>query len=161
MKKYHLKNRPNRELKTQEEINGILENGKYAIISMCRDNEPYVVTLSYGLDKETNSLYFHCSPVGLKMDFLAVNKKVCATIIEDSGYLMDECAHEYKSVVFWGEMYQIKNLDEKKRGMQVLLRHLEQKDSVVKEKMLKSDEYYPKMSILRLDIHQIHAKAGR
>jgi len=161
MEKYHLHNRQNRELKTQEEIISILSNGKYAVISMCRDNEPYIVTLSYGADLTSNTLYFHCASKGLKLDFLNSNKNVCATVIEDGGYIIDECGHEYKSVVFWGEMQKVKDLDEKKHGMSILLKHLESKDSIIKEKLLKSDEFYSKMEILRLDIKQIHGKAGR
>ncbi len=161
MKKYHLHNRPNRELKDKKEILEILENGKFVVISMCRNNEPYIVTLSYGYDFKKNSLYFHCAPKGLKLDFLSQNRKVCATVIEDKGYIDDECAHEYKSLVFWGDMEKVQDLDEKKYGMSVLLHHLENKESVIKGKVLKSDDYYSKMEILRLDIKQIHGKAGR
>lgn len=74
MKNYHLQNRPNRELKQKSEIDTILKNGKFAVISMCKDNEPYIVTLSYGYDSEKESLYFHCAQKGLKLDFLSFNK---------------------------------------------------------------------------------------
>jgi nitroimidazol reductase NimA-like FMN-containing flavoprotein (pyridoxamine 5'-phosphate oxidase superfamily) len=161
MIKYHLHNRPNRELKQESDISTILKNGKFVVISMCRDNEPYIVTLSYGYDLERKSLYFHCAQKGLKLDFLSSNKKVCATVIEDGGYITGECGHEYKSVVFWGDMQIVNDLDEKKHGMSILLHHLEDKDSVIKEKLLKSEDYYSKMEILRLDIKQIHGKAGR
>ena len=60
--------------------------------------------------------------------FLSSNKKVCATVIEDGGYIMDECEHEYKSVVFWGDMQIVNDLEEKKHGMNILLHHLEDKD---------------------------------
>ena len=40
MEKYHLANRPNRELKEKSEIDAILKKGKYVTISMCRENEP-------------------------------------------------------------------------------------------------------------------------
>ena len=161
MKKYHLQNRPQRELKSQEDILNILKNGKYTVISMCRDNEPYIVSLSYGYDPDKNAMYFHAANQGLKLDFINANKNVCATVIEDGGYVMDECEHEYKSVVFWGEMQIVKDLEEKKYGMNILLQHLEEKQSVVKSKMLKSNDYYSKMNILRLDVNQIHGKAGR
>lgn len=161
MKNYHIHNRPNREIKDNSDIQRILQNGKYSIISMCRNNEPYIVTLSYGYDSKKQSLYFHCATKGLKLDFLSSNKKVCATVIEDGGYIPDECGHEYKSVVFWGDMQIVDDLVEKKYGMSILLHHLENKDSIIKEKILKSDEYYSKMEILRLDIEQIHGKAGR
>jgi uncharacterized protein len=161
MENYHLHNRPDRELKQKSDIDAILKNGKFAVISMCKDNEPYIVTLSYGYDPETDSLYFHCATKGLKLDFLRSNNKVCATVIEDGGYILGECGHEYRSVVFWGNMRIVTDLDEKKHGMSILLHHLEHNASIVKDKMLKSESHYPKMEILRLEIGQIHGKAGR
>ena len=161
MKNYHLHNRPNRELTEKSDIDRILKNGKFSVISMCRENEPYIVTLSYGYDSENETLYFHCAKNGLKLDFLNFNSKVCATVIEDGGYISGECGHEYKSVVFWGNMHLVDDLDEKKHGMSILLHHLEDQDSIIKDKILKSEDYYSKMEILRLEIEQIHGKAGR
>ncbi len=161
MPQYHLQNRPNRELKQESEIDSILKRGKFAVIAMCRDNEPYVVTLSYGYDVEEKSLYFHCALQGLKLDFLRSNKSVCATVIDDGGYVPGACEHEYKSVVLWGDMRIVSDLEEKKYGMRILLHHLEDEELVIKEKILKTENYYSKMEILRLDIKQIHGKAGR
>jgi uncharacterized protein len=131
------------------------------VISMCRDNEPYIVTLSYGYDAESNSLYFHTAKTGLKQEFLSQNSLVCATVIEDGGYVMDVCEHVYKTVVFWGNMEVVSYIDEKRHGMNVLLNHLEEKESVIKGYMLKSEDRYSQMEVLRLKIIQIHGKAGR
>ena len=161
MKQYHLHNRPNRELTHKSDIDKILIKGKFAVIAMCRENEPYIVTLSYGYDSTNECIYFHCAKNGLKLDFLNANKNVCATVINDKGYVMDECGHEYESVVLWGEMQIINDLPEKKHGMGILLHHLEEKDSVIKEKHLNSASHYSKMVILKLNIKQIHGKAGR
>jgi len=161
MQKNHLQNRPNREITDESEITTILKNGKYVVISMCRNNEPYIVTLSYGYDSENNSLYLHCSPQGLKLDFINANSQVCATVIEDGGYIDDECGHNYRTVVFWGKIEIVTNIDDKKHGMKILLNHLEKRSEIIKEKLLKSDDFYSKMEILRLDILQIHGKAGR
>ena len=62
MQEYHLKNRPNREIISESEINDILQKGKFVVLSACRDNEPYIVTLSYGFDANERSLYVHCAP---------------------------------------------------------------------------------------------------
>jgi nitroimidazol reductase NimA-like FMN-containing flavoprotein (pyridoxamine 5'-phosphate oxidase superfamily) len=162
MEQYHLQNRPNREITSAQEIHEILKNGKYVVISMCRENEPYVVTLSYGYDPESNSLYFHSAKKGLKLDFIQANPYVCATVIADGGYVIDECAHNYRTVVFWGNMSVVEQMDEKKRGMKVLLNHLENNQTVITEKFQKSDGYYySKMEVLKLEILQIHGKAGR
>lgn len=161
MRQYHLQNRPNREITSDEEINRILRKGKYTVISMCRDNEPYIVTLSYGYDQESNCLYFHTAKAGLKQEFLDKNSMVCATIIEDGGYVPDVCEHVFKSVVFLGKMEVVSDMDEKRHGMNVLLNHLEEKESVIKGYMLKSEDRYSKMDVLRLKITQIRGKAGR
>jgi len=87
MQKYHLQNRPNREITSAEEIRDILRRGKYVVIALCRDNEPYVVTLSYGYSEKQNCLYFHVATKGLKLDVIRTNPHVCATVIEDGGYV--------------------------------------------------------------------------
>ena len=159
--KYHLINRPNRELKDEAEIKKILKEGKYTTISMCRENEPYIVTLSYGYDEERNALYFHSAKKGLKLEFLKANKNICATIIEDGGYVMDECAHEYRSVVFWGEMHVVTDIAEKRHGMGILLNHLEEKDTKIAEMMQKSEKgFVANMEVLRLDIKEVSGKVG-
>lgn len=45
--------------------------------------------------------------------------------------------------------------------MNVLLTHLEEKDSVIKGYMLKSEDSYAKMDVLRLKITQIHGKVRK
>jgi nitroimidazol reductase NimA-like FMN-containing flavoprotein (pyridoxamine 5'-phosphate oxidase superfamily) len=161
MTQYHLLNRPNREITSEDEVSGILKNGKFAVISLCRGNEPYVVTLSYGYDKEAETLYFHTSKVGLKLEFLRENSLVCATVIEDGGYVKGVCEHVYKTAVFWGRMGIVSDAEEKKHGMNVLLTHLEQEDSTVKKYLLKAEGSYSKMEVLKLKITQIHGKAGK
>ena len=161
MKKYHLNNKPNREIKSNKEIERILKEGKYTIISMCKDTEPYIVTLSYGYDLKQNALYFHCATKGMKMEFIESNPNVCATVIEDGGYIEDECAHEFKTLVFRGEMKIVEELEEKRYGMNVLLSHLEKKNKVIKDHILKSEKAYSNMAVLRLDIRNIIGKEGR
>jgi nitroimidazol reductase NimA-like FMN-containing flavoprotein (pyridoxamine 5'-phosphate oxidase superfamily) len=159
--KYHMHNRPDREIKNKSEIEEILKKGKFCVIAMCKDNKPYVVTLSYGYDPVKNALYFHCAKQGLKLDIMGQNSEVCATIIEDGGYVITECAHNYKTVVFWGTLQIVPDIEEKKQGMRVLLNHLEGDAEIVEAKFLKSVGQFSHMEILRLDIGEIHAKAGR
>lgn len=154
-------NRPDREITQEPEIIEILRNGKFCSIALCNDNKPYLVTLSYGYTQEKNALYFHCATKGLKLEFIAKNPEVCATIIEDGGYVMKECAHNYKTVVFWGKLQVVTDKVEKEFGMRVLLKHLEKENTVVEEKIQKAFRQFTNMEILRLDIQEIHAKAGR
>jgi nitroimidazol reductase NimA-like FMN-containing flavoprotein (pyridoxamine 5'-phosphate oxidase superfamily) len=157
MPKYHMQ-RKDREITDSNELMEILKRGKYATISMCRENEPYLVALNYGYDENKNALYFHCAKSGLKIDFINENPQVCGTIIEDLGYIADECEQKYRSVVFWGEMFFIEDLEEKKHGIDVLINHLEKNPSKVKEKSIKSEQRYRHVGILRLDIKELIGK---
>ena len=63
--------------------------------------------------------------------------------------------------MFWGDIHFVSDLEEKKYGMGILLTQLENNEEVIREKMLKSEDYYTNMEVLRIDIKHIHAKAGR
>lgn len=157
MPKYHVR-KAEREIANQSELVDILKRGKYTTISMCRDNEPYLVTLSYGYEEKKNSLYFHAALEGLKLEFIKQNSNVCGTIIEDKGYKMDECEQKYRSVVYRGKMYIVEDLEEKKHGLNVLLNHLEENIEPIKKRNVPDDDSYNKVTILRLDIEEMTGK---
>ena len=159
MQNYHMQKKE-REITDKIRIEQILKNGKYTTISICRMGEPYIFTLSYGFDKDKNALYFHSANLGLKLDILKENPNVCGTIIEDLGYVMDGCSHKYRSIVFWGEMVIIKNLEEKKHGFDVLLNHLEENPSKMKKRFFKTEKSYIDTCVMRLDIKKVTGKAS-
>ena len=103
---------------------------------MCKTNEPYIVTLSYGYDNERHTLYFHCAKEGQKIDFIKFNPNVCGTVIEENGY-KDGCGQAFRSVVFRGKMEIVETLEEKKRGLEILIDHLEKDPTTIKDKFLK------------------------
>lgn len=157
MRKYHM-NKKEREITDPSQLIEILKQGKFTVISMCRDNEPYIVTLSYGYDAAKNALYIHCAPKGLKIDFIKQNPNVCATVIEDRGYVMNDCKHAYRSVVFWGEMFLVEDIEEKKHGIDVLLAHLESDPDSARKRFIKSEQRYHDTTILRLDLKELTGK---
>ena len=159
MAKYHMKN-ADREIHNKDEIKRILKSGKYAVLAMCRNNEPYIVTLSCGYDEANNALYFHSALTGVKMDFIRDNPEVCATVIEDRGYKTAECEHAYGSVVIRGRMYALEALEEKKHAMNVLIDHLEPNPEPIKARLLKKDSIYEGFAMLKLEINEITAKQG-
>lgn len=138
----------------------ILKNGKFATISMCRANEPYIVTLSYGFDFKRNSLYFHSAIEGLKVEFLRENSNVCGTIVDDLGYIMNDCSHKYRSIVFWGKMATVEDLEEKKYGFNIILNHLEDNPDKMKKRFLKNEQAYDSTYIIRLNIIEMTGKAS-
>jgi nitroimidazol reductase NimA-like FMN-containing flavoprotein (pyridoxamine 5'-phosphate oxidase superfamily) len=149
-----------REILDKRIYKEIMKNGKFSTISMCRNDEPYIVTLNYGFDAIKNNLYFHSAQKGLKLEFLKENQKVCGTIIEDLGYVNDDCSHKYRSIVFWGDMTIVENLDEKKHAFDIMLNHLEDNPSKLKKRFLKSEQSYENTCLLKLDINLITGKAS-
>ncbi|MFX1496907.1 MAG: pyridoxamine 5'-phosphate oxidase family protein [Promethearchaeota archaeon] len=156
MNKYHLR-RIEKEISEREVLLEIIKKGKFTTISMCKENEAYLVTMSYGYDGKKNALYFHCAKEGQKIDFIKSNPNVCGTVIENRGY-EEGCGQAFRSVVFRGEMKIVESLQEKKYGFDVLLKHLEEDPKLIKHKFLKKDETYENSGMLRLDIMYITGK---
>lgn len=159
MPKYHMR-RSEKEVKEKDAMLSVLKEGKYAVIAFCSDNEPYIVTINYGFDEKRNALYFHCAHEGLKIDFITANPAVCATVIEDRGYVAGECRHAYRTLVLRGKMHIIEELVEKKHAVAVLLEHLEDNPDKIKP-TLDKDGVYDEVGILRLDISEMTCKEGK
>jgi len=159
--RYHVK-RKDKELTDPAEHEAILKKGRYITLALCHNEQPYVVTMNYGWDKNANALYFHCALEGDKLDIIAENPAVCGTVIEDLGYGHGKCEHYYRSIILRGNIGIVETLEEKKRGIAVLIEHLEEHPDETKTRFLKDDKTYDKMHILRfdLDINTITGKQG-
>ena len=145
--------RVEKEISEKKDLTFILKNGKYTIISMCKKNEAYLVTLSYGYDQSKNALYFHCAKEGQKIDFIKSNPNVCGTVIDE-----DDCGQTYRSVVFKGKMVIVEELQEKIYGFNILINQLEGDPQAIRNKFLKEDQIYEDSGMLRLDISEISGK---
>lgn len=143
------------------ETAAVLRQGKYVVLSLCRENEPYIVTLSYGFDQSRNCLYLHCAQEGLKLEFCRANPAVCGTVIIDHGYADNECGHPFETVVLRGTVRFDETLEEKRHGVDTILDHLEHDPEAIRQKALKSDEIYKTITVLRLDIAEATGKKGR
>jgi len=146
-----------KEIKNKKYLIEILKSGKFTTISMCKENESYLVTLSYGYDESKHALYFHCAKEGQKIDFIQANPYVCGTIIEDNGY-KDGCGQAFRSIIFRGKMVIIEELEEKKYGFNILINQLETDPIPIKNKFLKKDSTYENSGMLRLDLTDISGK---
>lgn len=160
MPRYHLR-RTDREITHPDQIASIFARGKYVTIAMVHDGEPYAVTLSYGWDRERGALYFHTAAAGRKIEAIAADPRVCATIVVDGGYEQGACKHHYESVVLTGRLSVVEDADEKRHGMRVLITHLEPEPGPVWERNgLDGDVRLAGVNVLRLDIDEVTAKAG-
>ncbi len=159
MSKFHM-GKQEREITDESIKMEILKRGKYMVLGLCKENQPYVVCLSYGYDTQRHAIYFHCAEKGLKMDYLLSNPQVCATVIEDHGYVVDDCTQNYRSLVLWGKIFKVVDLKEKIQAFKVMFQHLEGENETISARMLDQTDAVNGVGVLRLDIEQIDAKSN-
>jgi len=156
---YHMR-RKERQINDQAALEGILAKSKFATLALCRNNEPYIVTMSYGYDPGNRCLYFHCAGEGLKTDFLTANPDVCATVIQDNGYVQNECEHRYKSVVIRGKVRILTAEDDKRKAIEMMLNHLEENPEIMRAKLPGKAEQLRAVQIWQLVIEEMSGKEG-
>ena len=82
MQKYHLR-RTDKQIKNIEEIYGIIQRQEYLTLALCKNDDPYLVSLNYGFDLDSDCFYFHCASEGKKLEYLQSNPAVYGEILEE------------------------------------------------------------------------------
>ena len=152
--------RKEKAIESVDEMKHILASTQYITISMCEDNEPYLVTLSHGYDPRKHCIYFHCAQEGKKIDILRKNPVVWGQAILDHGYAEGKCDHLYETTQFRGSVVFIKEFDEKKHALTVMVNQLESNPSVVIEEQFKESSI-AKVNIGRIDIDYMSGKRAK
>ena len=151
---FHIR-RKDREIANANQLKHILKTTSYITIALCNNNEPYLVSLSHGYDKDKNCLYFHCANKGKKLVYLKSNNKVWGQAVQDYT-VTDDCNYKYTSVHFTGSVSLIEDINEKQHALQVMIKQLSQKpDEKLKKLNLKT---ISKTTIGRIDINYISGK---
>ncbi|NTW29158.1 MAG: hypothetical protein HGA39_07330 [Coriobacteriia bacterium] len=159
----HLR-RQDRAITDPAEVDRILSAGRFVTLAMVDGDEPYAVTLSYGYDCERHRLCCHVAPIGRKLDIVAANSRVCATVVEDLGYLAGECAHPFASVVLTGMARVLEDPDDVRLAMRTLIGQLESAEdaaAVWERNHLDADAVYTRFRVLVIDIGTVSAKRGQ
>jgi nitroimidazol reductase NimA-like FMN-containing flavoprotein (pyridoxamine 5'-phosphate oxidase superfamily) len=157
MESYHQLRRKEQEIKDTAELKAILAKTQYVTVAMCRNDEPYLVTLSHGYDAEKNAIYFHCAFAGKKIDFLKANNRVWGQAFIDRGYVQGECDHLFTSVQFSGRVSFVTDAAGKRRALAVMINQLEQEPEQVMAAKV-TDAALAKTCIGRIDIEFLSGK---
>ncbi len=97
--------RSDREI-TSQESKKILETAEYGILStVSNDGQPYGMPLSYVHKRE--SIYFHCSISGHKLENIEQNAKVSFCVVGKTKVLPDKFGTEYESAVVFGRASEV------------------------------------------------------
>ena len=127
--------RKDKEITTVKDKLAIVEKCKVCRVGLCDNNQPYVVPLNYGYSFQDSklTLYFHSAKDGKKTDMINNNHKACFEIDCDTKLIEGETAcrynYEFKSIIGFGEIQMLETAEEKKEGLNRLMKHQTGKDS--------------------------------
>jgi uncharacterized protein len=154
---YHIR-RSHREVTDRNKMIEVVKTGRYAVIALCNENEPYVVTLSYGFDEATDTFYFHGATKGQKIDFIKANPKACLTIVKDQGYQYDHCTHAYQSVICRGNMVLVDHPEERIQAIKVMIHQLEPHPETQLAKINDTDAVWRQTQMFKLVVESMTCK---
>lgn len=156
MKKYHMR-RKELEIKSKKKMQSIIAGQEWMTVAMCKGKTPYLVTVTYSYDARNESFYFHCAPVGKKIDYLKANPIVWGQVLEDLGYVSGECEHDYRSVMFRGRAEFIDEMNEKRKALGLMIDKLEDRPSEARKRLI-TQSSLEKVSIVRVKVLELSGK---
>jgi uncharacterized protein len=118
--------RREKEIRSREEIDAVIERSPVCRLAMAVEDEPYVVPLSFGYDGE--HVYFHSAGEGRKIDFIERNDRVCFEFeseVEVVEHAENACQWTFffESVIGYGRVAELVSPEEKERGLGIIMRH--------------------------------------
>lgn len=143
------------EITDPKVIEEILSGGEVCRIAMIDNDRPYIVPLNYGY--KNNTIYFHSSRLGKKIDLLKLNNKVCFEIELQSQIVKSDnpCdwSTKYRSVIGYGTIDFVEDPDKKREGLDTIMVHYGKSS-----RNIYKDTSIDKVLILKLRIEEISGK---
>ena len=154
--------RKDREITDRQAIIDIIENCQCCRIGFQDDGEVYIVPLNFGFEYSGQHItfYFHGAKEGRKIDLIAKSPHV--------GFEMDTnhevyaksnngtaCTYtaRFQSVIGTGKVSMVCNVEEKKHGLLLLMKHTTQKcDWSFDDKMLNA------VAVFKLEVEKLSCK---
>ena len=117
--------RKDKAIHDRDEIEAIIRESLACRLALSEGNRPYVVPLCFGY--ENNTLYFHSATEGRKIEILKKNTNVCFEFDIDQEVVQAEkpCkwSMKYRSVIGFGKASIVEDLEEKRKGLDVIMNH--------------------------------------
>lgn len=96
----------------------VLKKAPRGVLSLHGDDGyPYGLPLNYVYDEEAESIYFHGTKTGYKIDCIEKNPKACFTAIYEEGISEDGWSKNTASVVAYGLIEEIEDQDYAREAM--------------------------------------------
>lgn len=117
--------REDREITVQKELDEIMKKARVCRLAVSYEAMAYIIPMSFGYADRT--LYFHSAQEGLKLLVLRENPKACFEVDIDTQVVPSDKAcnwtMQYKSVVGFGEVEFIEELEAKREAFGIIMQH--------------------------------------
>ena len=117
--------RQDKAIHDRDAVEAIIRDSLVCRLALSDENRPYVVPLCFGY--KDNTLYFHSSPEGKKIEILRKNGNVCFEFDIDQKVVQDDkpCkwTMKYRSVIGFGKGSLVEDLEEKRKGLDAIMQH--------------------------------------
>ncbi len=124
--------RKEKEITDIKEIEAIIQKAEVCRLGLAVGNTPYVIPVNYGY--EDNCLYIHCAKKGRKLDMIKQNNTVCFEMdidaeIKERDRSACNWGTTFRSVIGYGEALFVEESEQKKKALDIIMRHYSGKTS--------------------------------
>ncbi|OEU42030.1 antibiotic transporter [Methanosarcina sp. Ant1] len=138
-----------------QKIEEILLKAKFLRLALSDAGIPYIVPIAFGYKE--NTIYFHSSQKGKKIDILKKNPRVCFEVDIETEVITadDPCKYNvrYRSVIGHGQAKFLEDYDEKVEGLIVLSEHYGKKEPFEFE-----DWKVNRLCVIKIEIERMTGK---
>ena len=153
--------RKDRQVTDINELKQIIDSCKVCRIGMIDEQGIYIVPVNFGYEfvEEKLKIYLHCAKEGRKLSAIGVNPSVCVEM--DCEHQLVEgdiaCTYGYRfaSVIGNGKAVIVEDMEEKKHGLSVLMRHQTGREFVFEDAQAQS------VAVVRIDVEMFTGKRKR
>jgi nitroimidazol reductase NimA-like FMN-containing flavoprotein (pyridoxamine 5'-phosphate oxidase superfamily) len=133
--------RTDKEIRSREEIDGIIRGSDVCRIALAMDNMPYIVPVSFGYDGE--SIYLHTAREGKKISYFKNNNNICFEFERNVKLFANpenacKWTFSYESVIGFGKILELESVEQKEIGINKIMSHYSGKEWVFGEDQLKN-----------------------
>lgn len=150
----------------------IIDKSTYGVLGACLDNIPYTIPLSVVRDEKV--LYFHSATSGKKFDYLKDGSEVSLSFVGQvkvpNLYTREEIqasdcqekllknvyTQEFESCHVEGKVYQVRDIDEKKKALKLLVEKFTPEFKDMADKVIEKAHSYT--AVFKVELISISAK---
>lgn len=146
--------RKDKEITEQNDLDVIMKKAQVCRLAVAYEGMAYIIPMSFGYADRV--LYFHSAHEGLKVLILRENSKACFEVEIDTQVVPGERGCDwtmrYQSVIGFGEVEFIEELDGKREAMKMIMQHYTDEVKPIEDAAL------AKVTLFKLNVSNMSGK---